>query len=44
MSFIENISKMAMYPESSIPDVETLDEEYKQMYDLLDTGTLTKEY
>ena len=42
MSFIENITQMAMYPESSIPDVETLDEEYKQMYELLDTGTKSK--
>ena len=42
MSFIENISQMAMYPESSIPAAETLDEEYKQMYDLLDTVTKEK--
>ena len=42
MSFIENISQMAMYPESSIPAAETLDDEYKQMYDLLDTNTKEK--
>ena len=42
MSFIENISQLAMYPESSIPTAETLDEEYKQMYDLLDTVTKAK--
>ena len=39
MSFIENITQMAMFSESSIPAAETLDEEYKQMYDLLDTDT-----